>query len=135
MSETVNINITEVIEEVGIVVDEGTCDITIDVLERDDLVEVVIEQAGIKGDNGTSYQESFETVSKNLKTNPFVLNYTNDELTSIVYTLNSGTITKTINRTNDVVISIVLSGDLPLNIDTTKTLNYTNEVLTSITYS
>lgn len=78
---------------------------------------------------------SFESVSKNLKSYPFVLNYTNEVLTSVVYTLPTGTITKTLNYTSGVLTSVVLSGATPNGIDLTKTLTYTNEVLTSITYS
>lgn len=81
-------------------------------------------------------QESFETVSKNLKSNPYVLNYTGDLLTSIVYTTWATTsITKTLSYTGDQLTSVVLSGDLPALIQTTKTLTYTWDNLTSITYS
>lgn len=82
-----------------------------------------------------SSSETFETVSKNLKGNPYTLNYTGSQLTSIVYTLVSGTITKTLNYTGDLLTSLVLSGDTPSGIDLTKTLNYTGSTLTSITYS
>jgi hypothetical protein len=56
-------------------------------------------------------------------------------LTSIVYTLPVGTITKTLNYTLGTLTSIVLSGDTPAGIDLTKTLGYTGSELTSITYS
>lgn len=79
--------------------------------------------------------ETFETVSKNLKTYPASLNYTLGVLTSIVYTLPVGTITKTLNYTLGTLTSIVLSGDTPAGIDLTKTLGYTGSELTSITYS
>ena len=81
------------------------------------------------------FQETFETVSKNLKGNPYALNYTSGKLTSIVYTLSNGTITKTLNYTDDKLTSIVLSGDTPTGINLTKTLSYTGDTLTSITYS
>lgn len=83
-----------------------------------------------------SIDEAFETVSKNLKSKPFVLNYTTGLLTSIVYTVGVGqTITKTLNYTGGVLTSIVLSGDTPSGISLTKTLNYTGSSLTSVSYS
>jgi hypothetical protein len=84
---------------------------------------------------GGGSAETFETVSKNLKTYPASLNYTLGVLTSIVYTLPVGTITKTLNYTLGTLTSIVLSGDTPAGIDLTKTLGYTGSELTSITYS
>lgn len=89
----------------------------------------------IEATGGGSAAETFETVSKNLKSWGGVLNYTNGVLTSIVYTDGVDTITKTLNYTNTVLTSIVLSGDTPAGIDLTKTLGYTNGSLTSITYS
>ena len=80
-------------------------------------------------------QDTFETVSKNLKAYPASLNYTSGTLTSIVYTLPSGTITKTLNYTSGTLTSIVLSGNTPSGISLTKTLGYTGGILTSITYS
>ena len=80
-------------------------------------------------------QDTFETVSKNLKAYPASFNYTSGVLTSIVYTLPSGTITKTLNYTSGILTSIVLSGNTPSGIDLTKTLGYTGGGLTSITYS
>lgn len=80
-------------------------------------------------------QDTFETVAKNLRAYPATFNYTSGTLTSIVYTLPSGTITKTLNYTSGTLTSIVLSGNTPTGIDLTKTLGYTGGILTSITYS
>ena len=82
-----------------------------------------------------SVQEYFEYVSKNIKSWNYSLNYTGDKLTSVVYTENSNTITKTLNYTGDKLTSIVLSGDTPTGIDLTKTLTYTGDQLTSVAYS
>jgi len=79
--------------------------------------------------------QTFETVSKNLKGYPTTLNYTSGALTSIVYTIPSGTITKTLNYISEVLSSIVLSGNTPDGISLTKTLNYTAGQLLSIGYS
>jgi hypothetical protein len=90
---------------------------------------------GIQGPQGDSFQETFESVSKNLNSWGYVLNYSSGILTSIVYTLGPSTITKTLTYTSGLLTSIVLSGDTPSGITLTKTLNYTSGVLTSITYS
>ncbi len=79
---------------------------------------------------------SFETVSKNLNSYPFTVNYTGSVLTSIVYTVGSNSITKTLNYTTGVLTSIVLSGTgLPSGITLTKTLSYTSNNLTSVSYA
>ena len=79
---------------------------------------------------------SFETVNKNLDASNATFTYTNGTLTSLQYTVSSGTITKTLNYTNDVLTSVVLSGDLPPGLsETTKTLSYTNGILTGVSYS
>lgn len=85
--------------------------------------------------NSLTAPPTFEVISKNLYTYPYVLNYTGDNLTSIVYTTDTGTITKTFAYTGDNLISITLSGDTPNGIDLIKTLTYTGENLTSIAYS
>tara|TARA_R110000851_G_scaffold92422_3_gene201691 strand:+ start:82 stop:1281 length:1200 start_codon:yes stop_codon:yes gene_type:complete len=79
--------------------------------------------------------QEFETVSKNLKSFSNALTYTGDNLTSIAYTTDTGTIIKTLNYTGDNLTSIVLSGDTPSGIDLTKTLSYVGDNLTNITYS
>lgn len=79
---------------------------------------------------------SFESVSKNLKSNAYALNYTAGKLTSIVYTIPSvGIITKTLNYSGSKLTSVVLSGSVPSGILLTKTLTYTGNALTSILYS
>jgi len=79
---------------------------------------------------------SFETVSKNLKSHDavFVKNASGN-LETITYTSGSESIVKTFSYTSDVLTAIVLSGDIPAGIKTTKTLVYTLGELTGITYS
>jgi len=105
--------------------------------QKDDIIYA--ERVGIGGtitvDEILKAGETFETVSKNLKGNPYTLNYTSGKLTSIVYTLPTGTITKTLNYTGEKLTSIVLSGNTPDGIKLTKTLSYTADLLTNITYS
>lgn len=79
--------------------------------------------------------ETFETVSKNLKSWNNTFNYVSGTLSSIVYTDGVDTITKTFNYTGGVLTSIVLSGNTPAGINLTKTLGYTSGNLTLITYS
>lgn len=98
-------------------------------------LSVLLSETGIEfvpGGGGGGIAVSFETVSKNLDATDATLNYTGDNLTSIVYT--SG-ITKTLNYTSGNLTSIVLSGSTPGGIDLTKTLSYTGADLTGITYS
>jgi hypothetical protein len=93
-------------------------------------------ETGVSGSDGDAFQDSFETVSKNLQSYPMSLNYTGETLDSIVYDIGSGnTITKTLNFTGDSLTSIVLSGNTPNGIDLTKTLTYSSGSLTGISYS
>jgi hypothetical protein len=80
--------------------------------------------------------EAFETVSKNLKSYPYVITYNGDDINYITYNLGGGdAIVKTFHYTIGVLTSIVLSGDTPLGITLTKTLSYTGDDLTSVVYS
>jgi hypothetical protein len=81
--------------------------------------------------SGGGSADSFETVSKNLDASNATLNFTGDNLTSIVY---ANGITKTLNYTGDNLTSVVLSGSTPSGIDLTKTLTYTGDTLTGVTY-
>jgi hypothetical protein len=90
---------------------------------------------GDTGDTGDSWQQTFETVSKNLSTYSAAFTYTLGVLTSITYTLGASTIVKNFTYTAGVLTSITLSGDTPAGIATTKTLGYTGDDLTSINYS
>lgn len=85
---------------------------------------------------GNETGETFEALSKNLRSYPATLSYTGSQLTSIAYNTGSGTITKTLNYTGFQLTSLVFSGDTPSWLtDTTKTLAYTGSQLTSWSYS
>lgn len=123
---------------------EGCVDINVTVVPeniqtvvvREPQAPTIITVATVQqGPPGTSYQETFETVSKNLRSWGYVLNYSSGVLTSIVYSLGPLTITKTLNYQSGLLTSIVLSGDTPGGISLTKTLTYSSGVLTSISYS
>lgn len=92
-------------------------------------------ETGPQGPQGESWQEQFETVSKNLKSWNASFNYSSGNLVTIVYTDGTNTITKTFNYTGANLTSIVLSGDTPSGISLTKTFNYIGSDLTSIVYS
>lgn len=91
-----------------------------------------IRQAVSDGTIPSNSATSFETVSKNLDASGATLNYTGDNLTSIVY---ANGITKTLNYTGDNLTSVVLSGSTPSGISLTKTLSYTGDNLTGVAYS
>jgi hypothetical protein len=80
-------------------------------------------------------ENSFETISKNLKSFNYTFNYTGELLSSITYDTLDGDIIKTFNYTDDKLTSIVLSGEIPLGIYSTKTFTYSGEELINITYS
>jgi hypothetical protein len=105
--------------------------------ETHDISGIAISDvSGLQTALDSKLSNAFETISKNLKSYPYVLNYTDNALTSIVYDLGGGDeITKTLNYTGADLTSIVLSGDTPAGIDLTKTLSYTNGDLTGIEYS
>ena len=83
----------------------------------------------------SAVREEYETISKNLRSWDAAFNYTSGDLTSIVYTQGTETITKTFNYTTGTLTSIVLSGDTPTGINLTKTFTYTSGNLTGITFS
>jgi hypothetical protein len=94
-------------------------------------VKSYVEKA-LEGISVIGLAETFETVSKNLDSTDATLNYTGDDLTSIVY---SNGITKTLNYTSDNLTSVVLSGATPSGISLTKTLTYTEDNLVGFSYS
>jgi hypothetical protein len=90
---------------------------------------------GIQGIQGESFQETYETVSKNLNSWDATINYIGTDLTTIIYSDGISTITKIFNYTLTDLTSIVLSGDTPAGISLTKTLIYTSGELTGVAYS
>lgn len=80
------------------------------------------------------YMESFETVSKNIKSWNNVIVYLLGNVSTITYTETTFTIIKTFHYTGNVLNSIVLSGSVPNNIDLIKSFGYTDGKLTSVMY-
>lgn len=88
------------------------------------------------GSSGPGVSQTFETISKNLSANPYVINRdVSNKITSIVYsTASAGDITKTLNYTGTLISGIQLSGpSLPLIL--VKTLTYANSQIVSASYS
>lgn len=94
--------------------------------------KTTIVSGGGSSSSSSGLSESFETVSKNLDASDATLNYTGDELTSIVY---ANGITKTLSYTGSNLTTVVLSGSTPSGISLTKTLSYTGDNLTGVAYS
>jgi hypothetical protein len=93
-------------------------------------IDIIVEAIGT-GDIST-----FESVSKNLNSCPYVITYDGDDIDYITYDIGGGdSIVKTFNYTLGVLTSLVLSGDTPSGIDLTKTFGFTGDDLTSVTYS
>ncbi len=80
---------------------------------------------------------TYETVNQNLNTYPYSLTYSGGNVATITYDLGGGlSILKTFSYSAGKLISVVLSGDLPLELEyLTKTLTYTGANLTSVSYS
>lgn len=91
-------------------------------------IDVILDELNV-------VREEFETVSKNLKSYNYAINYSGSDISDIVYTTDTSTITKTLNYIGGKLSTIVLSGDTPSGITLTKTLTYTGDNLTSISYS
>lgn len=79
--------------------------------------------------------KTFETISKNLNSNPYTISYTGDNISSISYTTPRGVILKTLSYTGDNLTSIVLSGAIQVGGTLTKTLAYSGDNLSSVSYA
>jgi hypothetical protein len=75
------------------------------------------------GQQGESWQRTFETVAQGLEGYDYVINRAGGAVSTIVYDLGDGlSITKTLGRVGGVLTTITLSGDTPDGIDLVKTL-------------
>lgn len=88
-----------------------------------DVLKIVSNFPAWVADSG-GVGDFFETVSKNLKSYDYTINYSGGSISSIEYTVPSGLIVKTFNYTGDQITSIVLSGETPSGISLTKTFTY-----------
>jgi hypothetical protein len=101
--------------------------------------EIFDEEGLIKTDvlpSNIDFADTFETISKNLRNYPFVVNYSGELVSSIVYNLGDElSITKSFNYTDGIITSIVLSGDVGSGIMPTKTFTYQDGNIIGISYS
>lgn len=107
---------------------------TIDIwIVKDDIIveivqnEIIIEMPWTQGIQWV-IENTFETISKNLKAYPYTINYTGEDISSIVYTTLSGDITKSFGYSLWKLQSISITW-------ITKTFIYTGNNITSVTYS
>lgn len=90
---------------------------------------------GPAGASGSA-EESFESISQNLNGYPAAYSYDGaGRLVTVTYTTDAGSIVKTLNYTGDDLTSIVLSGDTPPGIQLTKTFTYSSGNLVSTALS
>jgi len=100
-----------------------------------------VELRGPAGRGGVVVQQggdsvpTFETVSKNLKACPFVLNYAGGELASMTYQTPAGAVTKSFEYDAGTLVQIELAGAIPSGIQTIKTLAYVGGELSEVSYS
>jgi hypothetical protein len=87
--------------------------------------DIVVESLG----------ETYEIVSKNLRSWGAVFDYIGDKLASITYSKGLDEIVKTFNYTGDELTSITLSGDVPAGIDLTKEFSSLSGQLIGVGYS
>lgn len=124
------------VEKTGNLVDVSILSHSVDVEYKVQEIEVKLTGTmGPQGIQGESWQEQFETVSKNLKSWNASFNYVSGNLSSIIYTDGIDTIIKTFNYTGSNLTSIILSGNTPSGVSLTKTFAYSGSNITSITYS
>ncbi len=86
--------------------------------------------------NSTGSSETFESVSKNLKSYPYQITYSGGAVDTITYDLGGGLeIVKTFGYTSGDVTTVTLSGDTPSGIDLIKTIAYSGGNVDFISYS
>lgn len=119
--------------------DPSDLTISVSVPEEQNAVLVSISEMGTPGPVGPSgaVRETFESFSMNIRSLPKVFNTDiNEVLQNIVFTTNTGTITKTYNYSGETLTSIRLTGDLPEILEhNTKNFVYAGDKLVSISYT
>lgn len=97
---------------------------------------VVVRAEGIQGAAGSGGVEYFESTSKNLKSYPATISYSDGKVSAVEYDLGAGqAITKTLSYSGGFLTTVTLSGDTPSGIDLIKNLVYTDGALVGFSYS
>jgi hypothetical protein len=96
---------------------------------------VVIVEGTVVGPPGPGLEDTFEVLSKNLKSYPYTINRDGAQtITSVVYTTPGNLIiTKTLSYTNGLIANIAISGNA-LGNTYIKTLNYVDTVIVGASY-
>jgi len=112
---------------------EQSDSISVEVLDETN-VSITIATQGERGPSG-SVEESFETVSKNIKAWPATFNWVDGSLSSIVYSDGVSSITKSFSYSGGYLTQITLSGDTPLSASLIKSIVYSSGKPATISYS
>ena len=118
---TLNLEPTENI--VNVTVQKYAQDITLNLEPIENIVNLTVDPIGIvgskgdKGDAGQSIEYAFETIAQNLNNYDYVINRVDGVIDSVSYDTPTGTITKSIIRSNGQIESIQISGDVPFNVN------------------
>ena len=129
LDNSVNVNVTDSVSDVSVLCEEVVQPINVAVTEEVDDVNVEVSTGS------ALWTSSFDTVSRNLSSYPYIINYSGTTISSIVFNLGLTSVTKTFNYNSGNLTSVVLSGDTPSGISLTKTLFYVGGKVSSITYS
>ena len=141
--ERVEVAVGGTTETVELVVQPDASAVTVQVIEAAEVValSVAAEEQTVTlaitdpDDPSRLAPETFETVSKNLRSYPATFTYAAGELVSISYATPGGAVIKSFVRSAGRLTSIVLSGAVPPGITTTKTLAYTGGELIGVGYA
>jgi hypothetical protein len=123
--------VTQTVDAVALAVQAVAETVAVAIADLGDTVSIAVAD----GNAADAAAETFETVSRNLRSYPATLSYAAGELSAISYATPGGAAVKTFHRVAGRLASIVLSGSLPAGIATTKTLSYTGDSLTSVGYA
>lgn len=84
---------------------------------------------------GGDFAESFETVSKNLKSSPFAIDYDAGKISKITYTTAGGLVYKDFEYLGDNLVKITLSGSVPVIPKYEKNFTYSLGILDDVFYT
>lgn len=102
-------------------------------IASENVLNVTVQTTGARGPAG-SVEETFESVSKNIKAWPSTFSYSSGVLQSITFAKDSESVTKSFNYTSGKITSVTLSGDTPESIPLTKSISYSGSQITSVSY-
>lgn len=137
VNEVVQIDVIEANESINLMATEQVTLVDISVAEAEELIQVAINEGpeGPQGPPGT-VEDTFETISKNIKAYPFTIEYFEGNPIRIIYDLGGDeSVIKTFGYTDELLTSITLSGNVPNGITLIKNLNYSQGNLVGVSYN